>query len=123
VLAAVRRDAQQAYQNREAQVGEQIMRELERDALLSATDIAWREHLAAMSDLFSSAMIRAAGGNPSLPDYQREAAALYAGMTDRNDRSNQAYGCQSDLLRRDQAAACGQLTSIPYRSLLALAAN
>ncbi len=81
VLAAVRRDAQQAYQNREAQVGDQIMRELERGALLSATDLAWREHLAAMSDLLSSAMIRAAGGTPSLPDYQREAAALYASMT------------------------------------------
>lgn len=57
------------------------MRKLERAALLSATDNAWREHLAAMSDLLSSAMIRAAGGAPSLPDFQREAAALYAGMT------------------------------------------
>jgi hypothetical protein len=26
-------------------------------------------------------MIRAAGGAPSLPDYQRQAAALYTGMT------------------------------------------
>ena len=81
VLAAVRRDARQAYQNREAQVGDQVMRELERRALLSATDLAWREHLAAMSDLKSGAMIRAAGGTPSLPGYQREAAALYARMT------------------------------------------
>jgi preprotein translocase subunit SecA len=82
VLAAVRRDVRQAYENREAQLGEDIMRKLERAALLSATDNAWREHLAAMSDLLSSAMIRAAGGAPSLPDYQREAAALYKGMMD-----------------------------------------
>ncbi len=87
VLAAVRRDAHQAYQNREAQVGARIMRELERRALLSATDTAWREHLAAMSDLHSSAIVRAAGGTPSLPDYQREAAARYAGMTDQIRRT------------------------------------
>jgi preprotein translocase subunit SecA len=82
VLAEVRRDAQQAYENREAQLGNRIMRQLERAALLSATDSAWREHLAGMSDLLSSAIIRAAGGTPSLPDFQRDAAALYAGMTD-----------------------------------------
>ncbi len=87
VLAAVRRDAQQAYENREAQVGEKTMRQLERAALLSATDSAWREHLAAMADLLSSAMIRAVGGTPSLPDYQRDAAALYADMTDQIRRT------------------------------------
>lgn len=87
VLGAVRRDAQQAYANREAQLGQDVMRKLERAALLSATDSAWREHLAAMSDLLSSAMIRAAGGAPSLPDYQREAAALYAGTTDQIRRT------------------------------------
>ena len=93
VLAAVRRDVRQAYENREAQVGEQIMRKLERAALLSATDSAWRGHLAAMSDLQSSAMIRAGGGAPSLPDYQREAAALYAEMTDQIMRTavNQVF--------------------------------
>jgi preprotein translocase subunit SecA len=87
VLAAVRRDAQQAYENREAQVGQQIMRQLERRALLSATDSAWRDHLAAMSDLESSLVIRAAGGTVSLPDYQREAAALYGAMTDQIRRT------------------------------------
>ena len=87
VLAASRRDIRQAYENREAQLGRDIMRKLERAALLSATDEAWREHLAAMSDLLSSAMIRAAGGAPSLPDYQREAAALYTGMTDQVRRT------------------------------------
>ncbi len=87
LLAAVQRDARQAYQNREAQSGEQVMRELERRVLLSATDSAWREHLAAMSDLLSGLLIRAAGGTASLPEYQREAAALYASMTDQIRRT------------------------------------
>lgn len=87
LLTAVRRDARQAYQNREAQFGEQVMRALERRALLSATDSAWREHLAAMSDLLSSLVIRAAGGTASLAEYQRQAAVLYAGLTDRIRRT------------------------------------
>lgn len=87
LLAAVRQDARQAYKKREAQVGEQMIRELERRALLSATDSAWREHLAAVSDLLSSLLIRAAGQTAPLPEYQREAAALYASMTDQIRRA------------------------------------
>jgi preprotein translocase subunit SecA len=87
VLSAVRRDARLAYETREGQLGQQAMRDLERRALLSATDRAWRAHLAAMSDLMSSLMIRAAGRSASLPDYQREAAALYAEMTDQIKRA------------------------------------
>ena len=81
MLAAVRRDAQQAYENRESQLGERPMRDLERRVLLAVSDRAWWQHLAAMSDLMSSLMIRAAGGTPSLAEYQREAAALYTAMT------------------------------------------
>ena len=80
VIAAVRRDARQAYEIREAALGEQLMRDLERRVLLSVSDRAWREHLAAMADLLSSLQIRAAGGTPSLAEYQREAAALYTAM-------------------------------------------
>ena len=81
VLGAVRRDAREAYENREGQLGRDVMREFERRALLSVSDRAWRRHLAATSDLLAALVIRASGGTPSLPDYQREAARLYAQMT------------------------------------------
>jgi preprotein translocase subunit SecA len=80
VTAAVRADAGRAYRKREAELSPEVMRELARRLLLSKTDRAWRGHLAAMSDLMSSALIRAAGGVASLPDYQRAAAALYTEM-------------------------------------------
>jgi preprotein translocase subunit SecA len=57
------------------------MREVERRVLLSVSDRAWREHLAAMSDLVSGLMIRGAKGTQALAEYQREAAALYTAMT------------------------------------------
>jgi preprotein translocase subunit SecA len=91
VLSAVRRAAKQAYENREAQVGERIIREVERRVLLSVSDRAWREHLAAMSDLLSGLMIRAAGGTPSLAEYQRRAASLYTAMTGQIRRNTVGY--------------------------------
>jgi preprotein translocase subunit SecA len=81
VLSAALRAAKQAYEIQEAQVGEGRMREVERRVLLSASDRAWREHLAAMSDLVSGLMIRGAKGTQALAEYQREAAALYTAMT------------------------------------------
>ena len=81
VLSAVRRHAQQAYENREAQIGEESMREVERRILLAVSDRAWRDHLAAMSDHLSALMIRGARGTQTLAEYQREAATLYTAMT------------------------------------------
>ena len=81
VLSAVRRDAKHAYENREAQVGERPMRDVERRVLLLVSDRAWREHLASMSDLLSGLMIRGAGGTQALAEYQRGAATLYTAMT------------------------------------------
>ena len=80
VLAAALRAARQAYENREAQVGAERMREVERRSLLVASDRAWREHLAAMADLMSGLMIRAATGTQALAEYRRQATALYTAM-------------------------------------------
>ena len=81
VLKAVLGAAKRAYENREAQVGQERMRDVERDLLLSVSDRAWRDHLAAMADLRSALMIRGAGGTQALAEYQREAATLYAAMS------------------------------------------
>jgi preprotein translocase subunit SecA len=80
VLAAVRRDAKQAHENRAVQLGEPLMRDLERRVLLTESDRAWREHLAAMSDLLSGLRIRGSRGAQALAEYQRGAAELYTAM-------------------------------------------
>lgn len=85
-LSLVTDDARQAYARREAELGSAVMRELERRALLSVTDRAWRAHLAAIADLLSGLTIRAAGGTVQLPEFRREAARLLQAMTDRRRR-------------------------------------
>jgi len=91
VLSAARRDAKEAYENREARVGEQPMCYAARRVLLVASDLAWREHLAAISDLSSGLMIRGARGTQALAEYQRQATTLYTAMTAQIKRDAVGY--------------------------------
>jgi preprotein translocase subunit SecA len=74
-------DAVSRYERRETELGRSVMRDLERGVLLSATDRAWREHLAAMTDLRTGLTVRVAGGTFPLAEYRREAARLFDAMT------------------------------------------
>jgi preprotein translocase subunit SecA len=75
-------DAQRAYDRREDELDEQVVRELERRVVLSWLDQAWREHLQSMPDLLNSVAIRSAGGVPALPEYRGEAGLQFARMRD-----------------------------------------
>jgi len=74
-------DAAGEYERREAELGGEILRQVERRALLSVTDRAWRDHLAAMTDMDAGLRVRYAGCIVPLPEYRREAARLFAAMT------------------------------------------
>ncbi len=74
-------DAVSEYARREAELGGPVMRNFERKVLLSVTDRAWREHLAAMTDLLTGLTVRSAGRTVPLADYKREAGRLFEAMT------------------------------------------
>jgi preprotein translocase subunit SecA len=80
IATQVAADAQRAYDRREAELGEPLIRELERRHTLSVIDRAWSEHLQAMSGLLDDLAAHSADGTVPLPDYQREAALLFAAM-------------------------------------------
>jgi preprotein translocase subunit SecA len=73
-------DAQLAYANREASLGESAMRELERRVVLSVIDRRWRDHLYEMDYLKDGIGLRAMAQRDPLVEYQREGFALYSGM-------------------------------------------
>jgi preprotein translocase subunit SecA len=75
-------DAHKAYEAREAQLGSQIMRELERKVLLSVLDRRWREHLYEMDYLQEGIGLRAMAQRDPLVEYQREGYELFAAMMD-----------------------------------------
>src|SRR6185437_10821805 len=65
-------DAQAAYDQREEELGAEVLRELERRVLLSVLDRKWREHLYEMDYLQEGIGLRAMAQRDPLVEYQRE---------------------------------------------------
>ena len=75
-------DATAAYEKRQQDLGEGVMRELERKVLLSVLDRKWREHLYEMDYLQEGIGLRAMAQRDPLVEYQREGYELFAAMMD-----------------------------------------
>ncbi|MGZ6803536.1 MAG: preprotein translocase subunit SecA, partial [Nocardioidaceae bacterium] len=82
LVEAVRADAQAAYDAREAQFGDEVMRELERRVVLSVLDRKWREHLYEMDYLREGIGLRAYSQRDPLVEYQREGFDMFTAMMD-----------------------------------------
>jgi preprotein translocase subunit SecA len=82
LIAELTADAQLAYDRREAQVGEEGMREVERRVVLSVLDRKWREHLYEMDYLQEGIGLRAMAQRDPLVEYQREGFLLFQAMTE-----------------------------------------
>ncbi|WP_022924166.1 preprotein translocase subunit SecA [Serinicoccus marinus] len=70
-------DAQHAYDAREAELGEEMMRDLERRVVLQVLDRKWREHLYEMDYLKEGIGLRAMAQREPLVEYQREGYQLF----------------------------------------------
>ncbi len=82
LIELIQKDAQAAYDRREAEVGEEVMRELERRVVLSVLDRKWREHLYEMDYLREGIYLRAYSQRDPLVEYQREGFDMFAAMMD-----------------------------------------
>ncbi|MGH3443930.1 MAG: SEC-C metal-binding domain-containing protein, partial [Nocardioidaceae bacterium] len=82
LVERIRADAQSAYDAREAEFGEEVIRELERRVVLSVLDRKWREHLYEMDYLREGIGLRAYSQRDPLVEYQREGFEMFAAMMD-----------------------------------------
>ena len=73
-------DARIAYRKRTEEVGEQLMRELERRVMLSVIDRKWRDHLYEMDYLKEGIGLRAMAQRDPLVEYQREGYGMFSDM-------------------------------------------
>jgi len=78
----LRSDAQHAYDGREKQLGDRIIREVERRVVLSVLDHKWREHLYEMDYLKDGIHLRQFAQRDPLVEYQREGYEIFAAMND-----------------------------------------
>jgi len=82
LIEAIRTDARDAYTRREAELTPDIMRQLERQVLLSVLDRKWREHLYEMDYLREGIGLRGYAQRDPLVEYQREGFDMFAAMKD-----------------------------------------
>jgi len=76
----VREDAHEVYDRREAEIGEETMREVERQVILQVMDRKWREHLYEMDYLQEGIGLRAMAQRNPLIEYQREGYDMFQEM-------------------------------------------
>ncbi len=75
-------DAQHAFDDREAQLGTRVMREVERRVVLSVLDRKWREHLYEMDYMQEGIGLRAMAQRDPVVEYSREGFAMFTSMLD-----------------------------------------
>ncbi len=84
-------DAERAYKEREAELGVELLAELERAVLLTVLDRHWREHLYEMDYLQEGIGLRAIGQRDPLVEYQREAFDMFQALQESIKREAVAY--------------------------------
>lgn len=72
--------ADRSYASRAANVGPEIMRQVEKSLLLQVFDQVWKEHLLALDHLRQGIGLRAYGQRDPLNEYKSEAFALFNNM-------------------------------------------
>ena len=73
-------DAAAFYAKREAELGESVMREIERQVMLRIIDQRWREHLEEMDYLQEGINLRAMGQKDPLTEWQREGYDMFGAL-------------------------------------------
>ncbi|MEI7035815.1 preprotein translocase subunit SecA [Fulvimonas yonginensis] len=83
ILAHVREALDQLFAAKEAQIGAETMRQLEKHIMLSVVDNAWKEHLASMDYLRQGIYLRGYAQQDPKQAFKREAFELFSEMLDR----------------------------------------
>ena len=76
-------DATALYEKREAEIGTEVMRGLERQVMLRVIDQHWRTHLYEMDYLKEGIHLRAAGQKDPLSEWQREGFEMFGDLMQR----------------------------------------
>ncbi len=79
-------DLKDYYAKKESEIGEELMRYLEKVITLQVVDNQWKDHLLAMDHLKEGIGLRGYGQRDPLVEYKREAFEMFADMTERIKR-------------------------------------
>jgi preprotein translocase subunit SecA len=105
LLEELQADAQAAYDQREEDLGAEVLRELERRVLLSVLDRKWREHLYEMDYLQEGIGLRAMAQRDPLVEYKREGFDMFAAMMDAIKEESVGFLFNLEVQVEDEAPA------------------
>jgi preprotein translocase subunit SecA len=97
-------DASAYYERREAELGAQTMREIERQVMLRIIDQRWREHLEEMDYLQEGINLRAMGQKDPLTEWQREGFEMFGALMKGIAQDFVKYVMHVQVIRNDQSA-------------------
>ncbi len=87
VTERLKERAQQVFESKERALGSQLMRQLERLAMLHAIDEQWRDHLYAMDSMKEGIGLRAYGQKDPLIEYKSEGFNMFSEMLARTNEA------------------------------------
>ncbi len=82
LVEALQTEARAAYQEREAELGVDNMRQIERQVMLRVIDARWKAHLYEMDYLQEGINLRAMGQRDPLVEWQQEGYAMFSAMVE-----------------------------------------
>ncbi|MBW8173658.1 preprotein translocase subunit SecA [Ornithinimicrobium sp. Arc0846-15] len=100
-------DAHHAYDAREAEFTEEVMRTVERKVLMQVLDRKWREHLYEMDYLKEGIGLRAMAQREPLVEYQREGYQLFQAMMEAIKEETVRFIFHAEIKANETAAAGG----------------
>jgi len=104
-----------AYQRKEEDLGEEMMRQLERFAALRIIDERWKEHLYEMDLIKEGIGLRAYGQKDPLLEYKREGFETFREMLDRIDEETVELIFRAQVTTRPPEVPTAAQTQRAYR--------
>jgi preprotein translocase subunit SecA len=101
-------DASSYYEKREAELGDAVMRDVERQVMLRIIDQRWREHLDEMDYLQEGINLRAVGQKDPLTEWQREGYEMFGTMMKGIAQDFVKYVMHVQVVRNDAPASVVQ---------------
>jgi preprotein translocase subunit SecA len=105
--------ADEAYDSKAAEIGPEIMRELEKGIMLRQLDSHWKEHIAALDYLRQGIHLRGYAQRNPKQEYKREAFEMFSSMLDRVKHETIAILSKIQIRRPEDAAAVEPATPDP----------
>jgi preprotein translocase subunit SecA len=87
----IREGVVQAYEKKEAELGEGVMRQLETMIMLQVLDNQWKDHLYSMDHLKEGIGLRGYGQKDPLIEYKREGYDMFSAMVERIESEGLQY--------------------------------